>query len=168
VRRFFFIAGLSVFLSACQTASNQTIQQLGAISLTPWVWAPIKCFGCEWQDQSVNTQDGRISRSEARKSGELVVVAAKNDAGGDIMPGFSIRGVASESRFNINFANSYRDATVSFLDNHGLKRNLEPGQHALVSVNNQKWMLYIVRASQWQDGMDRPKYLIDWALLKME
>ena len=166
--RLFTAIGILVTLCACQTVSNQASQQLGNISLSPWPWAPIKCFGCDWQDQSLNTPDGKITKTEARKSGERIIVAAKNDAGGDIMPGFSIRGVASENRFNISFANSYRDASVTFRDNHGQKRTLNAGQHSPVTINNETWMIYIVRASQWQDGNATPKYLIDWVLLKMD
>jgi hypothetical protein len=168
VRRLLLILTFIISLSACQTPPSKSSQTLSGLTFDPWPWAPVQCFGCTWNDASHYQHDGKIARVEARKSGELVIVAAQNDAGGDIMPGFSISGVASENRFNIKFANSYSDANVRIKDNHNEKRTLAPGQHTLVTINNEEWMLYIVRASQWQDNGDKSKFLLDWVLLKTD
>lgn len=164
--RFLIIFLCSLGLSACQSAPNTPTQRLAGLTFDPWPWAPVQCLGCTWEDTSHFQHDGKIERIEARKSGELVIVAAQNDAGGDIMPGFSISGVASDSRFNINFANSLSDAKVRVRDNHNEKRLLAAGQHSLVTINDEEWMIYIVRASQWQDASDKSKFLVDWVLLK--
>lgn len=168
LRRLLLLTLCAVFVSACQTLPPSPTQTLHGLKFDPWPWAPVTCFGCEWEDKSIDTTDGRIARVEARKSGELVIVASRNDAGGDVMPGFSIKGVAEEGKYGISFANSYKDASVKIKDNHGVNRTLTPGQHSLVKINNVEWMLYIVKASQWQDGMQRRKYLLDWVLLKTE
>lgn len=153
-------------LAACQSLPNHSKQTLYGLTFEPWPWAPIQCFGCDWQDNNQPIKDGVIRRVEARKSGELRIVAAKSDRGGDILKAFSISPQRKESVLNLRFANSYRDAVVKIIDKNGERRLLESGQYAPVYVDGELWTLYIVRATEWQEDLRPSKYLIDWVLLK--
>ncbi|HSG62206.1 MAG TPA: hypothetical protein VLA24_12330 [Pseudomonadales bacterium] len=163
----FSLAGCCLLiLAACQNLPSHSQQTLYGLTFEPWPWTPIQCFGCDWSDNNITLKDGVIRRVEARKSGELRIVAARGDRGGDIMKAFSISPQRQEPLFNLRFANSYRDAVVKITDKNGERRVLESGQFAPVYIDGELWTLYIVRATEWQDDLTPSKFLIDWVLLK--
>ena len=153
-------------LSACANLPVSSKQSLYGLSFEPWPWAPVQCFGCEWRDNDQPLTDGVVRRVEARKSGELTIVAAKGDRGGDILRAFSITPQTKPPTFGLRFANSYRDAAVKIIDKNGERRLLDSGQFAPVYIEGELWTLYIVRATEWQEDSRPSKYLVDWVLVK--
>jgi hypothetical protein len=165
--KFTVISLCLTLLAGCQSLpGHHSKQTLYGLSFEPWPFAPIQCLGCDWQDSDQAFKDGTIRRVEARKTGELHIIAAKGDPGGDIQGAFSISPQSKPSVFNLKFANSYRDAVVKIIDNNGERRILENGQFSPVYIEGELWTFYLVRATEWQDDIRPSKYLIDWVLVK--
>lgn len=164
--RSLIVGGTLFLLAACQSLPSHTKQTLYGLTFEPWPWAPVQCFGCDWSDNDITLKDGIIRRVEARKSGELKIVAARGDRGGDVLKAFSISPQRKEALLNLRFANSYRDAAVKITDKNGERRLLDGGQFAPVYIDGELWTLYIVRATEWQENLSPSTFLIDWVLLK--